>query len=238
MQAGLRPYVQDENALAGLHRAGGVKGGGLGGLGGEAGGAKALAKGTPGFPAVRKALGNITNRGGGLDAENAPPGKTPAAGAAPRRALGDITNSSAAGSVQRQQLKAPTAGLAPQQAVQPPAAVAAAAPAPASRADGLAEGGAERCFGRGWQQLERDRLAREDEESSRRLAALAAYPGRGLPNFFPLWVSEETGWQMCIWLAAHLPVMLVGLQDHPAWPACSAHCLSPCRPPRCRERRA
>ncbi|KAI7844157.1 hypothetical protein COHA_002292 [Chlorella ohadii] len=101
MQAGLRPYVQDENALAGLHRgAGGVKGGGLGGLASEA---------------------------------------------------------------------------------------AAAAAAPASRADVLAEGGVERCFGRSWQQLERDRLAREDEESSRRLAALAAYSGRGLPNFFPLW---------------------------------------------------
>ncbi|PRW57261.1 hypothetical protein C2E21_3934 [Chlorella sorokiniana] len=184
MQAGLRPYVQDENALAGLHRAGGVKGGGLGG---EAGGAKALGKATPGFPTMRKALGNITNRGGGLD-ENAPPGKTPAAGAAPRRALGDITNSSAAGSVQRAQLKAPVAaGLAPQQAVQPPAAAAAAAAAPADCADALAEGGVERCFGRGWQQLERERLAREDEESSRRLAALAAFPGRGLPNFFPLW---------------------------------------------------
>ncbi len=195
MQAGLRPYVQDENALAGLHRgAGGVKGGGLGGLASEAG-AKALAKGTPGFPTVRKALGNITNRSGGLDAENAPPGKTPAAGAAPRRALGDITNSTAAGSVQRAQHKAPAVvGLAPQQAVQPPTAAAAAAAAPASRADVLAEGGVERCFGRSWQQLERDRLAREDEESSRRLAALAAYPGRGLPNFFPLWVSRRVAW--------------------------------------------
>ena len=189
MQAGLRPYVQDENALAGLHRGGGVKG--AAGRGGEAGGAQALAKGTPGFPGVRKALGNITNRGGGLDAENAPPGKTPAAGAAPRRALGDITNSSAAGSLQRPlQHKAPAAaGPAPQQAAQPHAAAEAAA-APASRAEALAQGGVERCFGRGWEQLERERLAREDEESSRRLAALAAFPGRALPNFFPLWVRD------------------------------------------------
>ena len=224
MQAGLRPYVQDENALAGLHRPGGVKGG-LGGLGGEAGGTKALGKATPGFPAVRKALGNITNRGGGLDAENAPPGKTPAAGAAPRRALGDITNSSAAGSVQRAQVKAPAAtGLAPQQAAQPAAAAAAAA-APADRAEVLAEGGVERCFGRGWQQLERERVAREDEESSRRLAALAAFPGRGLPNFFPLWVSavRAAEWH----LAAHLLNAAVLLCTVHISPAAEWHVLVP-----------
>lgn len=185
MQTGLRPYVQDENALAGLHRPAAVKAGG-GALGGAASlpDAKGLAKATPGFPGLRKALGNITNRG--HDAENAPPGKTPAgAGPAPaRRALGNITNSAAPSSSMPHGMQQKAAA-----ALQQPLAEAAAAAQPPSRADLLAEGGVERCFGQGWEELERGRVAREDEESTARLAALASYPARGLPNFFPLWVG-------------------------------------------------
>ena len=180
---GLRPYVQDENALAGLHcpaaqLKGGLNGGGLGGL--------PAGKATPGL-APRKALGNITNRGG-LDAENAPPGKTPAGGAAPtvRRALGDITNSNAAPAHRPSALKPQQAPVQQQQQQ----AAAACAAAPASRVDVLAEGAVERQAGRGWEALERERLAREDAESTARLAALANFPARPLPNFFPLWVSE------------------------------------------------
>ncbi|PSC72275.1 hypothetical protein C2E20_4498 [Micractinium conductrix] len=180
---GLRPYVQDENALAGLHcpaaqLKGGLNGGGLGGL--------PAGKATPGL-APRKALGNITNRGG-LDAENAPPGKTPAGGAAPtvRRALGDITNSNAAPAHRPSALKPQQAPVQQQQQQ----AAAACAAAPASRVDVLAEGAVERQAGRGWEALERERLAREDAESTARLAALANFPARPLPNFFPLWGQQ------------------------------------------------
>ena len=193
---GLRPFAQqqDENALAGLHRPAALKGGAA--AAGEGGLAARKGAPTPGFP--RKALGNITNTAGGrgLDAENAPPGKTPAGGApAPaRRALGDITNAGGAPGLHR------ASGLKPQQAAQQ-AALAACAPtvadAPASRADVLAEGGVERAHGRGWEALEAARVAREDEESQRRLAALANFPSRGLPNFFPLWVRSRLGWRAC-----------------------------------------
>lgn len=232
---GLRPLAQqqDENALAGLHRPAALKGGG--GAGGEGGlGVRKSAAPTPGFP--RKALGNITNNAGGrgLDAENAPPGKTPAgAGLAPaRRALGDITNAGAPGGLQR------ASGLKPLQAAQQPAAAACApavADAPTSRADALAEDGVERAYGRGWQALEAGRLAREDEESGRRLAALANFPGRGLPNFFPLWVRPWLCGGGCAWSrgAGRWERELDGAGQHPA-----SRVLSRPRPPPwpCRER--
>lgn len=197
---GLRPYTQDENALAGLHRPAALKAaplGGdaaLGGLGAKKGG------GFP-VPGVRKALGNITNRGG-FDPENIAPGKTPTAGAAPapaRRALGDITNSNAT---------APASLLrTTQKPAAQPAAQQTAAAQPRSRLDELAEGGVERLAGRGWEELERDRLAREDDDIQRRLAALANYSARPLPNFFPLWVRRPRAcWPACsCWPAAWLP---------------------------------
>ena len=185
MQQGLRPLVQDENSLAALHRLPSAKtlgGGGSGGGGGSAG----SGKGAAALPGLRKALGNITNNTSrGADSENAAPplGKTPA-----RRApLGDITNNSTAQKGQQQQAhKAPLpskpTALATQQQQQQATC----------RADAYAaEGGVERQAGWGWEQLERDRLQREDAESTQRLASLASLPSHGLPSFFPLWVSEQ-----------------------------------------------
>ncbi len=178
---GLRPYTQDENALAGLHRPSALKAAPLGGEPALGGPAAKKASSFP-VPSLRKALGNITNRGG-FDPENVAPGKTPAAGTAPapaRRALGDITNSNAA-------VPASLPRTAQKPAVHPTAQQTVAAQ-PRTRLDELAEGGVEQCAGRGWEALERDRLAREDADIQRRLAALASYPARPLPNFFPLWV--------------------------------------------------
>lgn len=183
---GLRPYAQDENALAGLHRPAALKA-----FSGEPAVGAPGAKKAGGFPvpSVRKALGNITNRGV-FDVENGLPGKTPAAGTAPaqeRRALGDITNSSAAApaSLPRTAFKPAVQPAAQQVAAAPASAVAATEPR--SRLDELAEGGVEWPAGRGCQALELDRLAREDADIQRRLAALANYRASPLPNFFPLW---------------------------------------------------
>lgn len=186
---GLRPYVQDENAMAALHhRPLAVKGGG----GENAGFGASARKGgaTPGFPGARKALGNITNAKG-FDAENAaPPGKTPG----PRRALGDITNSSATTQKLGQQGgKAPMAEKQPIASLKQQQQVAAAVAAPTGRAEVYAEGGVERLAGHSWEQLERGRLAREDAEIGSRLAALATFSGRGLPTFFPLWAPGGSG---------------------------------------------
>ena len=168
---GLRPLVQDENSLGALPR------GGLapGKLGGELGGLKAA-----GLPGARKALGNITNRGG--FGENAPPAKTPAA-AGPRRALGDTTNAAKPPGTQQQ----------PRAAEKPaaPAAAAAAARPMGSLAEAYAAEGVERLAGKGWEELEADRAARADAEMDQRLLAFAALGKRSLPTFFPLWVSSR-----------------------------------------------
>jgi hypothetical protein len=199
---GLRPYVQDENAMAALHhRPLAVKGVGGGGENAGFGASARKDVATPGFPGARKALGNITNAKG-FDAENAaPPGKTPSA----RRALGDITNSSTTATKlgQQQGGKAPMADrqqpmVSLRQQQQP---VAAAAPAPSGRAEAFAESGVERLAGHSWEQLERARLAREDAEIDSRLAALASFPGRSLPSF-PHWVrSRRLQWQLPLCLA-------------------------------------
>ena len=184
---GLRPYVQDENSMA--HMRAGVLGKGV--LGGDAGGggtAYTKAKGTPGFPSARKALGIISNRA--FDAENAVPGKTPAAGALPRRALGDITNAGTAG-LKSQLRQAPLEKPAamPSCRAAGPATVMAAA-GPSSRAEEYAEGGVERLAGKGWDQLECDRLAQQDAEISARLAHVATFSRQPVPSFFPLWVRH------------------------------------------------
>lgn len=226
MQQGLRPYVQDENAMA-LHHPPTLhlKGGGGGGAGGanEIGGA--LKKGTPGFPTVRKALVNITNSKAGFGSGNSDggaPGKTPAG---VRRALGDITNSNmAAPSAQKAAQKALPLAVRPVPTLQQqqPSAMAAVAALPTSRADVLAEGGVERLAGHSWEQLEAGRVAREEAEIQRRLVSLANFPPRALPTFFPFWVSR--GWAggqshkayvSCRWLSATCPACLKlrGLQN-------------------------
>jgi hypothetical protein len=188
MQQGLRPHLQDENAMA-LHHPLHLKAGG----GGADDISGALRKGTPNLPALRKALGNITNSkagmvGGGMEG-GAVPGKTPGG---VRRALGDITNSNAAApSAQKTAQKPLAVRLAPTLQQQQPSTAAAMAAPPTSRADLLAMGGVERQAGQGWEQLEAGRVAREEAEIQRRLASLANYPTRALPNFFPLWVSGE-----------------------------------------------
>ena len=194
---GLRPYVQDENAVAALHhRPLAVKG--VGGGGENMGFGASARKGgaTPGFPGARRALGNITNAKG-LDGENAaPPGKTPAA----RRALGDITNSSTTaqklGLGQQQGGKAPMADKQPMASLRQQQPLAAAA-APSGSAEAYAEAGVERLAGHSWEQLERGRLAREDAEIGGRLAALASFPSRNLPSFFPLWVRRACSSTRC-----------------------------------------
>lgn len=185
MQQGLRAYVQDENAMAPLHRP--LKGGGGLGVGDGGNGGGFAGKGASSMPSVRKALGNITNSKAGLGAEGgAPLGKTPAGAPSVRRALGDITNSNAAvPSAQKATQKAPlTIKPAPVlQQRQPLSAVAVTTEH--SRLDVLAAGGVERRAGHSWEQLEASRLAREDAEAQARLAALANFSSRGLPNFFP-----------------------------------------------------
>lgn len=187
MQQGLRAYVQDENAMAPLHRP--LKGGGGLGVGDGGNGGGFAGKGASSMPSVRKALGNITNSKAGLGAEGgAPLGKTPAGAPSVRRALGDITNSNAAvPSAQKATQKAPlTIKPAPVlQQRQPLSAVAVTTEH--SRLDVLAAGGVERRAGHSWEQLEASRLAREDAEAQARLAALANFSSRGLPNFFPSW---------------------------------------------------
>jgi hypothetical protein len=173
MQQGLRPFLQqDENSVSYLHR-GGVSSKAFGGDGGFGKAAQ------PVLPGQRKALGNITNRGG-LDSENAQPSKTPAA-AGPRRALGDITNNAKPQQQRAAAVDKPTGLMAR------PALTAKRA----SRLEALAEGGVERLAGKGWQQLEAERREREDAEIDQRLLAFAALGKRSLPTFFPLWVSGQ-----------------------------------------------
>jgi hypothetical protein len=222
---GLRPYVQDENAMAALHhRPLAVKGGGGGGENAGLGASARKGGATPGFPGARKALGNITNARG-FDAENAaPPGKTPSA----RRALGDITNSSTTAQKLGQQQggkapmtdkQQPLASLRQQQQQQQP--VTAAVAAPSGRAEAYAESGVERLAGHSWQQLERGRLAREDAEIDSRLAALASFPGRSLPSFFPHWVRSRCLQQqppMCPTLCVLAGLPQVDVPSIPAFP--------------------
>jgi len=117
-----------------------------------------------GMPSARKALGNITNNG--LHAKNVLPGKTPAAGSVARKPLGNISN-----------LKA-----APAQATTREVASAE------DRIAKLAEDGVEKSFGKGWEDLERGREDRLDEEISQRLSAMAALGHR--PTYYPHWVKS------------------------------------------------
>eukprot|EP00887_Chlorella_sp_A99_P002110 scaffold21.g2110.t1 len=186
---GLRSFVQDENSIAVLQR--GVKGGLA------EGGPLRAGKGTPGLglASARKALGNITNRAA-PDAENTLPGKTPAAGAAPRRALGDITNANTSLEAQ-----APRAGPADKPAAAEPSCrraepVGATTAVGSCWAEEYAVDGVERLAGRGWEALERDRTARQDDEISARLGALASFSARSMPSFFPLWdAGLDSLWQ-------------------------------------------
>jgi hypothetical protein len=221
MQQGLRPYVQDENALAAVHRPAALSS--LKSGNDDSENARSFAvKGAGGFPTVRKALGNLTNSSaslGGGAAEGALLGKTPGGAALVRRALGDITNSKAAAqSAQKAVQKAvplssqPVPALLQQQqqeqkqGQQMPSAAAASV---SSRADALAAGGVERIAGRSWEQLEAARLASEDAEISERLAALASFPCRALPTFFPSWVRTNT----CMLPARRAWLSLFGLRS-------------------------
>ena len=111
------------------------------------------------MPSARKALGNITNKG--LDATNIlhPPGKTPAAG----------------GSVARKPLTNAFNTVAAQ-------------PADDDRISKLAQDGVERLAGKGWDELEKEREAYQDEEISEKIAAMVAFGHRSFPTYYPRWV--------------------------------------------------
>lgn len=97
-------------------------------------------------------------------------GKTPGAGKAVRRVLGDVTNT--------------TPGLQQRSAVAEPAAAPAAVPAPAqSRAELYAADGVERRSGKGWKQLEAERLRREAAAAEQRARdAILPWATRRLPS--------------------------------------------------------
>jgi hypothetical protein len=161
---GLRPLQahQDENSgLMARNTLPGKSFGGEEGRNGVMGPTK-----TPKGAAARKALGNITNHG--LHATNILSGKTPAAGSVARKPLGNDTR----------------LNVAPAQATTQEVASAE------DRIAKLAEDGVERSFGKTWEDLESGREDRVDEEISQRLSAMASLGRRGLPTYYPHWVSS------------------------------------------------
>ena len=133
----------------------------------------------------RKALGNITNinatakQDGAMSAD-----KKNVALLKPRRALGDITNSAAGPS---RGLPTPGGVVKPKAAAAPHAAEPrhalfqqqpeTAAPRPTeatTKAELFARGGIERMAGKGWAQLEAERLREEDSAIKQRVRMLAA----------------------------------------------------------------
>jgi hypothetical protein len=166
---GLRQLVhQDENS--------GLFGGLASKL--QGGGSDRLSK-DAGSASTRKALGNITNRALQPGADGRLPGKTPATKSG-RPALGDLTNASAAKAGGTQAAK-------PREEAQHTAASCSLD----SRASQYASDGVERRAGKGWEQLERERAEREEDEIDARLASLASAPLSHLPSFFP-WVSAAS----------------------------------------------
>ena len=158
---GLRP-LQDENS--GLAATRTFSGKAFGGEEGRTalGPMKTPKAGIP--PSARKALGNITNKG--LEASNILPGKTPA-GSVARKALGNLTNAAAPSSnaqaaTKSQQLE--------------------------DRINKLAQDGVEKLAGKGWDDLEKEREVRAEEEIVQKVSAMAALGRRNLPTFYPDWV--------------------------------------------------
>ncbi len=163
---GLRPLQAHQDENSGLMARNTLSGKSFGGEEGRNGAMGPMK--TPlgaGMPSARKALGNITNNG--LHAANILPGKTAGAGTVARKPLGNVTNSKPA----------------------PAQAMTKAVSAAEDRLAKLAEGGVETAFGKGWGGLERDREDRIDDEISERLTAMASLGSRGLPTYYPHWVS-------------------------------------------------
>lgn len=223
-----RPAVADENAGAAvfgrvrdaLH---GPKDSGLAGiqpqLGGNAGGKSGFGGGAQQLTA-RKALGNITNARGPAAAggsslllgkptaaqqqqqelKGAPPrGPQPP----PRRAFGDLTNSlgGAKQALGASSLPKPVSSQQQQQQPGSQAVVAAQQELPRHEAY-AADGGVERMAGKGWRQMEAERLAAQDIAINRRVSmvtstmasAWASSPNQFLPvRMQPLLAGGEGG---------------------------------------------
>jgi len=121
---------------------------------------------------TRKALGNITNtvKSDGLGNADKQGGKQVPGPTVGRRAFGDITNTAGPNKAQSADIKPSL----PSTSKTAPVEVAVAAPAPKTLAETYAEGGVEKPAGKGWHQLEVDRLLREEEQVEQRVAAVTA----------------------------------------------------------------
>jgi hypothetical protein len=165
---GLRPLQAHQDENSGFITRDTLPGKNFGGEEGHSGATNPMKTPKGGrMPSARKALGNITNHG--LHASNILPGKTAAGGTLARKPLGNVTNNSKA-----------LEQAAPTQTV---------VPASEDRIAKLAEDGVEASFGKGWQDLEHDRENRLHQEISQKLSSLASLGRRGLPTYYPGWVS-------------------------------------------------
>lgn len=164
---GLRPLQAHQDENSGFVARNSLPGKAFGGEDGRSAGLGGLKNAKTGMPSARKALGNITNRGG-LD--NILPGKAPT-GSVARKPLGPVFNEVAKGAI-----------TASAQAIRPND----------ERISKLMQDGVEKMAGKGWDELEREREARMDQEITDRLAAVASFGRRGLPTYYPHWASYST----------------------------------------------
>ena len=118
---------------------------------------------TNGLASARKALGNITNNQAGFPGLQQQPSVRKAMGPALRPSTSTL----------------PTPGIT----------TTTTTAKQQDRIDRLAQDGVEKLAGKGWDELERDREMREDEEISQRLLALV-HRHRHVPTYFPHWVRS------------------------------------------------
>lgn len=139
-----------------------------GGLGRTPGGKTPFGK-QLGPTSTRKALGNITNRPSGLQQESFPKSASKP-GLAQRKTLGDITNTTPA-------KPALSAKALPQKAVLPKVSASISSRVqPQSQAELYAQDGVEKLAGKGKQQLDSEREARDLADIRYKAAYIASLP--------------------------------------------------------------
>ena len=127
-------------------------------------------------PTTRRALGNITNQG--LKSSQILTGKTPLEALHPNKRLGKVEREATS----KPQLQA---RQQPQQQK-----VTILSTHGDERLEEVSVNGVENLYGNSWEQQERERVAREDEEISARVDAFTNMVKRNWSTFYPHWVSD------------------------------------------------
>lgn len=176
-------FHQAQNDENGVYNAGGIKS--FGKINNDENGSSyglGTGFGTPmtsSKPTTRRALGNITNQG--LKSSQILAGKTPLETLHPNKRLGKVEREakSQAKLSQRQQQKVNVSTTTQVE----------------DKLDEVSEMGVERLYGKGWDQQERDRVARQDEEINARVETFTEIAKRNWSTFYPYWNDPLASWK-------------------------------------------